>query len=327
MRQGFRAVGQRPGLVIAEIAWRWAFGAAAWVLVLLAARIVLRAIPVSSAEIAMARRSGIFQAADAIARILVEAWPELLRATAVLLPGIAALWILAASLGRAATLNALLDGRAPRRGLGFSSLLGLHFLRAAATLAAIIGYFGAIVAGGMLLPPDPRYTALAVLIWLTVALLVAFCWTVINWFLSLAAIFIVRDGEATFAAVRSSLMLFRQQPSRYLGIATWFGLFRSGALVAAIVLSLVAAAMPNAVSAVVAVAVVALAYFAIADWLYIARLAAYLSLAEPEVGSEIPFEMPPLPEVSGAGECAPSGGDSGPVHDAPGEGAGASFID
>jgi hypothetical protein len=120
VRAGFAAVAQRPGVVLAEIAWRWSFGAAAWVLLLLGAHVVLRSVSVSTAEIELARRSGIFKLADALARIGIDAWPRILRLAAALLPGLAALWIVAASAGRAAALNALLDGRA--RALPFRPL-------------------------------------------------------------------------------------------------------------------------------------------------------------------------------------------------------------
>ena len=63
VRAGFRAVAAHPGVVLAEIAWRWAFGAAAWVLVLLGAHLVLKSVPVSAAELDLARRSGVFRAA------------------------------------------------------------------------------------------------------------------------------------------------------------------------------------------------------------------------------------------------------------------------
>lgn len=294
VREGFAAVARRPEVVAGEIAWRWAFGAAAWVLVLVGVHLVFRSVPVSRAEIAMARRYGVFQAADAIARILIDAWPGILRLAAVLLPGIAAIWIAAASIGRAVTLNALLDGSVPR--LGLRSLLGLNFLRAGATLAAVIGYIGAIVLAGMALPSDPQYAGIAVLVWMLIAAAVAFCWTVVNWFLALAAIFVARDQESAFAAVAASVALYRRQPRDYATAAAWFGFFRSVALVVAIVLSLVAAAAPNGAAAAVIVAAVALAYFAVVDWMYVARLAAFVALAEPPVipaSTEIPSPEPP----------------------------------
>jgi ABC-type transport system involved in cytochrome bd biosynthesis fused ATPase/permease subunit len=105
----------------------------------------------------------------------------------------------------------------------------------------------------------------------------------VNWFLSLAAIFVVKDGESTFDAVRASLELLRREPREYMATASWFGFFRSLALVTAIVLSLFAAAAPNGAAAAVIVAAVALGYFAVVDWMYVARLAAFVQLAEPPV--------------------------------------------
>ena len=228
---------------------------------------------------------------------------------AVLVPGIAAIWILAASIGRAATLNALLDksgareaGRPRPAAASVRSLLGLNFLRAAATLAAIIGYGGTVAVAALALPAEPQYAGVAVLVWLFLAAAVAVGWTVVNWFLSLAAIFVVKEGKSTFDAVRASVELLRRKPRGYVATASWFGFFRSMALVAAIVLSLLAAGAPNGVVAAVIVAAVALAYFAAVDWMYVARLAAFLQLAEPEVSGPAP--LPPSPECLGAGEGA-----------------------
>lgn len=309
--QGFAAVARRPLVALGEIAWRWAFGAAAWVLLLLGVHLVFRNVTISQAEIAMARRYGVFQAADAIARILIDAWPGILRLAAVLLPGLAAIWILAASIGRAATLSALLDGAQMEAGrprsaaVGFRSLLGLNFLRAGATLAAIIGYGGAVAVAALALPAAPQYAGVAVLVWLFIAATVAVCWTVVNWFLALAAIFVVRDGESTFDAVRSSLELLRSRSREYVATVSWFGFFRSLALVAAIVVSLFAAAAPNVVAAAVIVAAVALAYFALVDWLYAARLAAFVKLAEPPViPAHLESSAPAPPAIEG--QHAPS---------------------
>ena len=217
--------------------------------------------------------------------MLIQAWPQILRVSAVLLPGISALWIAAASAGRAVTLQGLLGERA-KEGRGFSSLLGIHFLRAAASLAALLGYLGGLVIAAQLVPADraadPSYPVLALLVWMAIAGMVALCWAVVNWFLSLSPIFMVRDGMGTFDAIHASLLLLRGRTGAYMATFSWFGLLRSGAVLALLVCSLVAAAAGNGAAAVVLLAVVALAYFVVVDWLYVCRVAAFVELAEPE---------------------------------------------
>lgn len=294
VREGFHAAAQRPSVVVAEIAWRWSFGAAAWVLIVLGAHMVLSSVPISRAELDLARRSGIFQAADFLARFLLEAWPRILRVSAVLLPAVAALWIAAASLGRAATLQALTGADAR-----VSPLLPLHFLRAAATLAAAVGYVGAMLVAGVMIPSDPRQAGWAVLVWVAIVIAVVCCWAVVNWFLALAPVFIVRDRMPTFAAIAASIGLARSRPGEYLRIATWFGMFRSAAIAAVLVLSVLAAA--GGPAGAVAIVALALAYFAVADWLYVCRLAAYLALSAPEI-PQPPVVAEPLPPVAPAVE-------------------------
>lgn len=305
VREGFRAVARRPGVAAGEIAWRWAFGAAAWVLVLLGAHLVMTSVPVSQSEFDLARRSGVFRAADVAARFLFDAWPRILRVAAVLLPGLSALWIAAASAGRAVTLQALLGIRVRR---GFTSLLGINFLRAAVTVAALIGYIGAIVLAAQLVPApqaaNPSFPVFAFLVWLVIATTVALCWAVANWFLSLAPIFILRDGDGTFDAIHSSLLLLRTRPREYMATATWFGLMRTAALVALLVLSLIAAAAGNGLGAIVLVALVALAYFAMVDWLYICRLAAFLALAAPEQPAAAGASAAPMAPAEVAGDAS-----------------------
>ena len=106
VRAGFRAVLRQPALALGEIAWRWAFGAAAWILAIFAVRRTLAQVDITQVELLIARHSDLFLIADASARIIVQVLPQLARECLVLLPAIAVLWVVAATLGRAVTLNA-----------------------------------------------------------------------------------------------------------------------------------------------------------------------------------------------------------------------------
>lgn len=305
VREGFGAVIRQPGLALAEIAWRWSFGAAAWVLVGLSLHQILLGVDVGDAELAIARRSSPFLIADAIAHILYEVLPRLVRISAVLIPALALLWIFAASLGRSATLNALLAERGQLRDdhPGFSALLGIHLVRVAVTLAAVAGLFGAIIISSTITNPQPDTAIVAALLWLAIAVLVAFFWSILNWFLSLAPIFIVRDGRGTFASIADSLALYRDHRADYAGTTAWFCFLRSLALLGAIGLSVMPLGITDSVRVVVLVVViVSLAYFAMVDSVYIARIAAFVALADESsaeiVPSAAPQDVPPEPPVT-----------------------------
>src|SRR5438309_5994003 len=121
VHEGFRAVLRAPGVVVAEIAWRWCFGTATLALLAVAAVQFLKSVRVSDADV-LALRTGIpWLMANALAHILQGSGARLLRAAAILLPGIVLLWTIAAAVGRAATLKGLLP--ASRANLG--TLLGV----------------------------------------------------------------------------------------------------------------------------------------------------------------------------------------------------------
>jgi hypothetical protein len=299
IRAGFRAVVRRPALVLGEVAWRWAFGAAAWMLVIFAFRRILAHVDITQAELLLARHSDVFLIADACAHILVQVLPQLGRECLVLAPAIAVLWIAATTLGRAITLQSLSStdviipsedapadppalrlsdaGASEPRDLHFGPLLALNFIRAFFTLATLIAFVGALFITGLAMPAQ-NPTA-AALVGILVAALIGFFWSVVNWFLALAPIWIVRDGHPALPSMADSVDLYRRGPGPYLGIASWFGILRAVALVAAFVAALLASQATPATSIALCV-VIALIYFAVADFLYIARLAAFVALDE-----------------------------------------------
>jgi len=282
--KAFRLTFRRPMLPLAEIAWRWAFGIAAIAVTLLLIRQSLAAVDVSEVELALARRSGLFLAA---------------------VPALSVLWIIGASIGRGVTLAAV-NPAAETRARRFGPLAGINALRALLTLSAIGAWIGSMILASAAFPPREEHAASAVMLWLLLAVVIGFCWSVVNWFLSLAPIFVLRDGRGIWGAVRDSLDLLRLRPRAYLSIAAWFGLWRMLLIFVALLLGGIAfaAAGSNAPAVVVSETVLALAYFALADWLQIARLAAYVFLAdEPLIGTlgaEPELPAPAVPQPSAA---------------------------
>jgi hypothetical protein len=244
-----------------------------------AAHRILARVDVTQAELLIARRSDLFLIADACARIVFQVLPQLARESLVLVPAIGVMWIAAATVGRAVTLKGLLP-ESETRDSRLGSLAALHFLRAIFTLATIIAFFGAMFLAGTAMPAQNPTTA--AMVWLFLAALVAFCWSVVNWFFTLAPIWMVGDGRTALQSIADSVNLYRRNPGAYAAVAWSFGFLRAIALVGAFVAAMIVASVaqgsiPAAVAGCVAVTLI---YFAIADFLYIARLAAFVALSD-----------------------------------------------
>ncbi len=302
--------------------WRWSFGAAAGALVTVAMLRFLASLSVTDGDL-LGLRSRIPQLmSDAILHIFEGSGPRLLRLVLIVTPAVSALWILAASAGRAATLRAMLrDVPASftrRHDLG--SLLAVNFLRVAVTLLGWMAMVGsAILAGLAASIGDEPSVLLFNVVFLGLLFLVSLCWSTLNWYLSLAPIFVVRDNRGALGAVADAVHLVRRRGGDFTSVSTLYGLLKLFLVGVATVVSLLPLAFiaewPWQITASLFV-VITLAYFAVADLLYIARLGSYLAIAEPErnpqpaASSPQPMTTAPAtPSTSGA----PDSGVTGPV--------------
>src|SRR5689334_2709137 len=107
--EGFRLIFRRPAITLAEIAWRWTFAAAAWLLGTLLLVGYLDSLPVTTLDRLLLATQQPILIVKAIHRIFYGSAFRFTEAGVVLLVGLAIAWIALASLGRAATLSALLD--------------------------------------------------------------------------------------------------------------------------------------------------------------------------------------------------------------------------
>jgi hypothetical protein len=299
--EGLRMVWRTPSLWMAEVAWRWCFGAGSLLLGALSATEFLRSLKFSAADMLFLRSKNPMLVSMAVTNVLEGSGARLLRVAAVLLPGMAILWTFAAALGRTATLKVILQesaegGGEPGRVSRFRGVLGTSFLRAAAALAAVVGFFGAAIIAGRVAGGNP---GAAIAVFLCAGVVVALTWSAVNWVLSLAAIFPARDGSDSMTAVAQAVELFRRHPGRFFATSTWFGLMHSGIfLIASFVAVFPAAALGKATTAaILALAVITLLYFACVDALYIARLAAYVAIAEDDRRAGIAVEPESVPET------------------------------
>jgi hypothetical protein len=303
-REGFRAVFRRPSLVFAEIVWRWSVGAVGGILFTFALIEYFDTLPVSKLDADLLASRQVLLVWHAVTHIFRG---SLARVTSAALSGLLALsvlWIIAASLGRAAIVRTLI-GRdsADENGAGglvaVRSMIGLSCLRVVATLAALLALLGAalIVHSEAASPDASHQPVLLFLIFVLLSAVIALTWVVLNWLLSFASIFAVRNGEDTTGAIAATVGCLSEHFRPLLAVSTWNGIAHFAAvLCASSVASLIFVffAIVPARLVVGALILLALAYFAFVDWLYVARLAGYICIAEtPEELSSATFPATP----------------------------------
>jgi len=323
--EGFRAMFRRPSLSLGEITWRFTFGAAACALLGLATLAYLDTLPVTGSDLMMLRTGHPVLMARAIAHIFHGSALRVVLVAAILYTALVILWIFSASLGRAATLGELLshirqrahliktqiDAGAPTADTlpvgdtptHLRSLVGLHFLRAALGLAAGASCVGALILAGFAsTKTDPRPELVFILAAGTLFLIWSL-WSSLSWFLAAAPIFVIREGKDAFSALFDTAKLFRTRPGPFIAVGSWFGLthlvlFVAASTVVTFPLAFARFVPPSIV--VGAVFLLTLTYFALADALYIGRLAGYVAILEappaPPPPSPAPMPIPRLQE-------------------------------
>jgi len=304
--EGFRAAFRRPSLALGEITWRWAVGATATVLFFFALIEYSSTLPVTKGEMLFLRTRQPYLVAQAILHILRGSLNRAVMSAILAGVCLALLWMIAASLGRFATVGGMRDyirqqlarrfspsvggeginvdaASRPSTASPFRTLLRLNFLRVMLAVAAALGFVGAAILAGAASPDSDPTPGLAFLLFLPLAGLVWLAWSALNWLLSLAAMFGVRDGEDAMGAISAAAGLCRKRTGAVVAVSAWTGLAHLvafvGATTAASMALGFAGVLPGRLVAL-GVILVTLAYFAFADWLYTARLAGYLCIAE-----------------------------------------------
>lgn len=317
--EGFRAAFRRPALSLAEVLWRWSVGASTVLLVVFGVIEYLDTLPVTGGEILFLQTKQPILIARAIAHILRGSRGRAIAAALIAGLALALLWMIAASLGRMATVPSLLDyfhaqaahvcggvfashQTQPSGNVSphvFRCLFRLNFLRVASAIAAISGLAGAaILARFTSSGPGPAF---AVFVFLSFAALVCTTWWVLNWFLSLAALFAVRDREDAMGAISAAVSLCRDRAAAVFAVSFWSALIHFVIFIAASSIVLLPLGLAAALSWRIiagALIVITLAYFAVADWVYMARLGGYACIAEwpeawPVFATPAPVAIPP----------------------------------
>jgi hypothetical protein len=312
---GFEAIFSRPSLGLAEIAWRWSFGFATVSLLAFSVVEYLDSLPVTAREEFMFRTRQPALISRALAHILRGSSLRVMAAAILLAVALSLAWMLLGALGRGLTVEAMREhfhlgvdsSGAPEamvRGFRLRSLVGLNFLRLAATCAAVVGCLAALFAAEAPSPARDPSPGTSALLWIFIVILAGGAWAVLNWFLSTASIFVVAEDRDTFGAIAGAVGLCRDRTGPLLSASAWFGLAHMAVFVVASTVMGFPVAFagllpPGAV--VGGMLVVALLYFAAVDYLYVARLAAYFAVFS---AAEV------LPAIALA---QPAGGDLDPT--------------
>jgi hypothetical protein len=160
---------------------------------------------------------------------------------------------------------------------------------------------GAAILAGLASPDKNPRPGLAFILFLPCAALICMAWPALNWLLSLASIFAIRDGEDALGALSAAVTLCRERMGAVSAVGAWTGMahltaFSIMGTAVSLPMAFIQVAPGRLVLAVIIL--IALAYFAIVDWLYMARLAGYVYIAEmPDVPAE--SATLPAPPFSG----------------------------
>ena len=312
--EGFRAAFRRPSLTLAEISWRWVVGATAITLFFYGLFEYLNTLPVTKGELLFLRTRHPLFVTRALARIFRGSLSRGVIAVILAAMLISLLWMIAASIGRIATVRAMQEYFRERNLYGdteasateleppkssgvLASLLRLNFLRVGVALGVTLGLVGAAILSSFASSDkDPR-PGVVLFLFLPITALVFVAGSGLNWILSLAAVFSVRDGDDAISAISLAVELCRERTAAVFAVSTWTGVGHLAAFVVATTIIFIPLGFVPFVPWRLAVAVMllmTLAYFAIADWLYTARLAGYVCITElPEAA----FAPPPPPPV------------------------------
>jgi hypothetical protein len=277
--QGLRAVMRDPAIYMVEILWRWSFAILACLLVVGVGLILLGPLHVGPVwDNAWRSRDPQRMSQVLLGVVLILGVKVIITAVIAVPLAIALLWGILSALGRFVTVKRL---RAGLTSLRFRTILALQLLRGFVGWFSLILLFAATFGEALIASRGPKPDLLLYyLMMLPSVILISAFWLTVNWYLSLAAIF-GREGQSFRGAFRQARQTVRLQRSDVAGTGFVFLLFR-------IVILLIATAICGLTSGMAGTApqsyfvlliVVSLAYFAVADFLYMARMAAYLALA------------------------------------------------
>jgi hypothetical protein len=288
-----------------ELLWRWSFGLGMLALAFFVYSQLRQAVLLSDADVlALSGHDPIVAAATAWG-LLAGAMGPLLRVLEPVFCVAVVLWIAATTVGRgiitrvvvrrfAADYAITISPDAPR----WSSFAILNFARVLMLLILVIGYLGGTLIAGFVSAPGQNVIASTLIVFASLAA-AGLLWSFVNWVLSLAPIFIVRDGRSPVDAIVEAIAFLRRNYSHLAFIAVWNGILRGLAATVISIAGMFAVALRPAPTVAIAVLLVLemLLYLIISDLFLLARLGAYASVAVREL--TLSQSLPAPPDRSG----------------------------
>lgn len=288
-------------IAIYEIGWRWAFGVGTLLMIAIAARQLLASVPLSNGDIASFRSREPLLIAGAVLHIWEHSGAHVVAVCALVAIAASVLWMLLASAGRILTLDPLLTAESKRNHAG---VFAIHFLRLIWAWVAFVACIAVVVLSSYIAvetasnPDKPNLPLYLLLVFLGLPV-VLIVWSVANWYMSLAPVFCLQEGERAFSAIGSAREHVRRRRSEFARASSVYAAPRFIALVLLIVFAAIAASSLAPRPATVVIIFLSLAYFAFADFLYVARLAKYVALfavterpgAAPQLVTPAPAEV------------------------------------
>lgn len=286
-RESLLYVLRNPALIVAELAWRWAFAMGAIGILLSYSSILRDAISLSAAE-QNALFSGNPVTMVAVgSSVLIGAMPYLIRVLVGAAPKIALLWWLCATVGRAPILrHAMFATMRKPAASGRKLVAGMavvHFVRVIVLLIVLIAYLAGGRASGLVMgrPEDPNII-LMVVVFTAVFAMGAVVWALANLVASNGALFVAAGESGGLDAIVLGLQFTVREYRRLWALAAVNASLRTLAGVVITIAGLLVVALAKFVPTAVIVGllvVLTVAYCVLSDVLLLARSVAYLQLA------------------------------------------------
>ena len=300
---GWRTIWRDPAILLAEITWRWVFGLITTLVMVFSLLRYLSTIPIPAAAqwLMDTRRAALV--GGTIAQMLRSSGGAATKLILVGLPALAALWIVLASVGRTATIQAMLPCDSEASPTQWRRMLAISFLRFAAWFATNVALCGALILAARATADLKDAVGTALLVFFSLALVTLSAWALLNWLLTLASIYVIRNGEETYTAITSAVDLLLRRFGPLLATSSLWAVVRSLAFLAATFLGFAAMALLRTVPfgyVLIGLLLITLGYLAFADLLYIGRLASYVTIVEADLEPPrpVPLSLPITPEPS-----------------------------
>ena len=295
-----------PALLGMEMLWRWSFGLGLLALTVVAYAHLRPALMVSDGEALNLQDPAAF--AESASNLIVPMLPLLAKTAAQVFCAAAVLWAGISALGRGVITRTVVGRLGKEQGVTivpdaprWASFAMLQSARVVMLLILVIGYLGgaflsALVGGGQ----NVFATALIIFSSLAVSSIV---WSYVNWVLSLAPLFVVRDGMSALNATVEAVDFIRRHRSQLRTIALRNSSLRGVAAVLITLAGVVTAALSGLPAWITTVLLTleTLAYLVVSDVFLLARLAAYASVAVSERAAGA--ELAGVVDHSGKGVC------------------------